>query len=167
MLWLNRTSLVGIPLPLVLFALVALLLWLLLEKSRAGRAIYLIGSNERAAPYAGINTRWVLILVYMVSSLLCCVAGFMMMSKLNSAKASYGESYLLVSILAAVLGGVNPDGGRRRILGMILALLLLQTIESGFNILGVSPYLTMALWGALLLCFIWLKGQLGIDGEGR
>ncbi len=166
-LWLNRTSLVGIPLPLVLFALVALLLWLLLEKSRAGRAIYLIGSNERAAHYAGINTRWVLILVYMVSALLCCVAGFMMMSKLNSAKASYGESYLLVSILAAVLGGVNPDGGRGRILGMILALLLLQTIESGFNILGVSPYLTMALWGALLLCFIWLKGQLGIDGEGR
>lgn len=82
----------------------------------------------------------------------------MMMSKLNSAKSSYGESYLLTSILAAVLGGVNPDGGTGKIFGMILALFLLQIIESGFNILGVSPYLTMALWGTLLLVFIYVKG---------
>lgn len=86
-----------------------------------------------------------------------------MMSKLNSAKASYGESYLLVSILAAVLGGVNPDGGSGRIIGMVLALFLLQIIESGFNILGISPYLTMALWGTLLLCFIQARGMLGLD----
>lgn len=46
---------------------------------------------------------------------------------------------------------------------MALALILLQTIESGFNIMGVSPYLTLALWGALLLCFIGVKGQLGLS----
>lgn len=80
-----------------------------------------------------------LIWVYVISALLCAVAAFLMMSKLNSAKASYGESYLLVSILAAVLGGVNPDGGSGRIVGMVLALFLLQIIESGFNISVSAP----------------------------
>jgi simple sugar transport system permease protein len=158
-LWLNRAQWFGVPLPMWLFCAVAALLWLVLERSRLGRFIYLIGANERACHYAGINTRRALLMVYVLSALLCCVAAFLMMSKLNSAKATYGESYLLVSILAAVLGGVNPDGGAGRVVGMILALVLLQLIESGFNILGVSPYLTMALWGALLLAFIWLKGR--------
>lgn len=154
---------INIPLPMWLFAAVALGLWILLEKTPLGKAIYLIGSNERATLYSGINTRRVLIWVYVISALLCAVAAFLMMSKLNSAKASYGESYLLVSILAAVLGGVNPDGGSGRIIGMVLALFLLQIIESGFNILGISPYLTMALWGTLLLCFIQARGMLGLD----
>ena len=162
-LWLNHAQWFGIPLPMWLFAAVALGLWILLEKTPLGKAIYLIGSNERATLYSGINTRRVLIWVYVISALLCAVAAFLMMSKLNSAKASYGESYLLVSILAAVLGGVNPDGGSGRIIGMVLALFLLQIIESGFNILGISPYLTMALWGTLLLCFIQVRGMLGLD----
>ncbi|ELG9885188.1 ABC transporter permease [Escherichia coli] len=162
-LWLNHAQWFGIPLPMWLFAAVALGLWILLEKTPLGKSIYLIGSNERATLYSGINTRRVLIWVYVISALLCAVAAFLMMSKLNSAKASYGESYLLVSILAAVLGGVNPDGGSGRIIGMVLALFLLQIIESGFNILGISPYLTMALWGTLLLCFIQARGMLGLD----
>ncbi|MCW2479372.1 ABC transporter permease [Candidatus Symbiopectobacterium sp. NZEC135] len=162
-LWLNRAQWFGVPLPMWLFVVVAIGLWLVLERSTLGRAIYLIGSNERATGYSGINTRRVLLWVYVISALLCAVAAFLMMSKLNSAKASYGESYLLTSILAVVLGGVNPDGGSGKIVGMVLALILLQTIESGFNIMGVSPYLTLALWGALLLCFIGAKGQLGLN----
>ncbi|HAI48645.1 MAG TPA: sugar ABC transporter permease, partial [Atlantibacter hermannii] len=82
------------------------------------------------------------------------------------AKASYGESYLLVSILAAVLGGINPDGGFGRVFGMVMALILLQMLESGLNILGVSSYITMALWGGLLLAFIFLKG-INLPGLGR
>ncbi len=80
-----------------------------------------------------------------------------MMSKLNSAKASYGDSYLLISILAAVLGGINPDGGKGKLLGIMLALVLLQVIESGLNMLGISSYITMILWGSLLLFFIFLQ----------
>ncbi|EMD3960603.1 ABC transporter permease, partial [Klebsiella pneumoniae] len=53
-----------------------------------------------------------------------------------------------------------------RIVGMVLALFLLQIIESGFNILGISPYLTMALWGVLLLCFIQARGMLGLERVG-
>lgn len=154
----NSTSILGIPLPLLVFLAVVAVLWVILEKSAFGRTIYLIGSNEKATHYAGINTRKTLIWVYILSSVLCVIAALLMMSKLNSAKASYGESYLLVSILAAVLGGVNPDGGFGKVFGMVMALILLQMLESGLNILGVSSYITMALWGGLLLAFIFLKG---------
>ncbi len=154
----NSTNILGIPLPLLVFLAVVIVLWIILEKSAFGRTIYLIGSNEQATHYSGINTRKTLIWVYILSSVLCVIAALLMMSKLNSAKASYGESYLLVSILAAVLGGVNPDGGFGKVFGMVMALILLQMLESGLNILGVSSYITMALWGGLLLAFIFLKG---------
>ncbi|WP_285126703.1 ABC transporter permease [Leclercia adecarboxylata] len=154
----NSTNILGVPLPLLVFLAVVAVLWVIFEKSAFGRTIYLIGSNEQATHYSGINTRKTLIWVYILSSVLCVIAALLMMSKLNSAKASYGESYLLVSILAAVLGGVNPDGGFGKVFGMVMALILLQMLESGLNILGVSSYITMALWGGLLLAFIFLKG---------
>ncbi|MFV8903724.1 MULTISPECIES: ABC transporter permease [unclassified Serratia (in: enterobacteria)] len=155
---LDRSYFLGVPVPLYLFAVVALLLWLMLAKTPLGRQIYLSGSNEKATFYSGINTRRTLIWVYVISSLLCAVAALLMMSKLNSAKASYGESLLLITILATVLGGVNPDGGFGRVFGIVLALFLLQMLESGLNIMGVSSYITMALWGSLLLAFIFVKG---------
>ncbi len=155
---LDRSYFLGVPVPLYLFAVVALLLWLMLAKTPLGRQIYLSGSNEKATFYSGINTRRTLIWVYVISSLLCAVAALLMMSKLNSAKASYGESLLLITILATVLGGVNPDGGFGKVFGIVLALFLLQMLESGLNIMGVSSYITMALWGSLLLAFIFVKG---------
>ena len=155
---LDRSYFLGVPVPLYLFAVVALLLWLMLAKTPLGRQIYLSGSNEKATFYSGINTRRTLIWVYVISSLLCAVAALLMMSKLNSANASYGESLLLITILATVLGGVNPDGGFGKVFGIVLALFLLQMLESGLNIMGVSSYITMALWGSLLLAFIFVKG---------
>ncbi|WP_422528966.1 ABC transporter permease [Serratia fonticola] len=155
---LDRSYFLGVPVPLYLFAVVVLLLWLVLAKTPLGRQIYLSGSNEKATFFSGINTRRTLIWVYVISSLLCAVAALLMMSKLNSAKASYGESLLLITILATVLGGVNPDGGFGKVFGIVLALFLLQMLESGLNIMGVSSYITMALWGSLLLAFIFVKG---------
>ncbi|HEN3657350.1 TPA: ABC transporter permease [Yersinia enterocolitica] len=155
---LDRSYFLGVPVPLYLFAAVALIIWLILAKTPLGRQIYLSGSNEKATFFSGINTRRTLIWVYVISSLLCAVAALLMMSKLNSAKASYGESLLLITILATVLGGVNPDGGFGKIIGIVLALFLLQMLESGLNIMGVSSYITMALWGSLLLAFIFVKG---------
>ncbi|WP_028116688.1 ABC transporter permease [Ferrimonas senticii] len=154
---LGNGAIAGIPMPLVLFVLFAMALWAVLEHTPLGRAIYLIGSNETASRFSGINTKKSLVYVYILSSILCWVAAIIMMAKFNSAKAGYGESYLLVAILASVLGGINPDGGFGRIIGIGLALVVLQTLESGLNLLGVSSYLTMALWGGILILFIALQ----------
>ncbi|QHB17669.1 ABC transporter permease [Mannheimia pernigra] len=153
----NTSAILGIPTPILLFLLLAGLVWFFLEKTSMGKAVYFIGNNEKATYYSGINTKKVLIWVYIISSILCIFAAILMMSKLNSAKASYGDSYLLISILASVLGGINPDGGKGKLVGIMLALVLLQVIESGLNMLSVSSYITMILWGSLLLVFIFLQ----------
>lgn len=157
LLVLGNGSLMGIPMPLILFVGFAMGLWALLEHTSLGRTIYLMGSNEKATRFSGINTQKATLYVYALSSILCWVAAIVMMAKFNSAKAGYGESYLLIAILASVLGGINPDGGFGRIIGIGLALIVLQTLESGLNLLGVSSYLTMALWGGILILFIFLQ----------
>ena len=72
----------------------------------------------------------------------------------STARAGYAESYLLITILAAVLGGVDPNGGFGKVLGLFLSLILLQIISTGFNLLGFSPHLTEAIWGATMILAI-------------
>lgn len=155
----EKISVFGVPFPMVLFILVAIVFWLVLEKTAFGKSVYMLGSNEKATYYSGINTNKILILTYVLSSILCVFAAVIMMSKFNSAKSSYGESFLLVTILASVLGGLNPDGGFGKTIGIVLALVLLQAMESGFNMIGISNFLTMALWGGTLILFIFLRNQ--------
>jgi simple sugar transport system permease protein len=113
--------------------------------------IYMIGSNEKATRYSGVDTKWVIFKVYVLSSMLAWVGAIVLMGWLNSARADYSESYLLITILAAVLGGVDPFGGAGKVAGLILALAILQFISSAFNFLGYSPFLTLAIWGCILL----------------
>lgn len=153
LLWLGNGSLIGVPVPLILFGVCLVLVWVLLEHTALGKSIYMLGSNEKATRYSGIDTKKTLIWVYTISALLCMVAGIIMMARFNSAKAGYGESYLLVTILASVLGGINPDGGFGRMTGLLIALVILQMVESGLNLMGVSSYLTLSLWGGILLIF--------------
>ncbi|MCK3655051.1 sugar ABC transporter permease [Pasteurellaceae bacterium Macca] len=153
----NSIEIFYIPLPVLLFAILAITVWFIMEKTTFGKSIYFIGNNEKATLYSGINVKKSITFVYILSSILCVFAAVIMMSKLNSAKASYGDSYLLISILAAVLGGINPDSGKGKIFGIIIALVILQMIESGLNMLGISSYITMILWGMLLVSFIFLQ----------
>jgi ribose/xylose/arabinose/galactoside ABC-type transport system permease subunit len=90
-----------------------------------------------------------------------------MMARFNSANAAYGESYLLVTILAAVLGGIDPFGGFGKVGGLIMALILLQVISSAFNLLDFSPFLTLAIWGALIIAVTALGVVLENFGASR
>lgn len=74
-----------------------------------------------------------------------------MLARFNSASAGYGESYILVTVLAAVLGGVDPYGGFGNVSGLVLSLLILQVIASAFNQLHLSQFLTLAIWGLLVV----------------
>jgi len=80
-----------------------------------------------------------------------------MMARFNSAKADYGQSYLLVTILAAVLGGTSATGGYGKVIGVIFAIIMLQMLASGLNLLGVDPFFAIAMWGAILLFVMTLN----------
>ena len=156
LLFVGNGTVLGVPVPMILFAGCALVTAILISQTPFGIAVRMIGSNERATRYSGVNTHWILVGVYVYSSLLCTVAAIVMMARFNSARAGYAESYLLITILAAVLGGVDPFGGFGRVLGLCLSLLLLQIISTGFNLLSLSPYLTQAIWGGVLIFALFL-----------
>lgn len=147
----------GIPIPFLIFLGLAILVSILLRRTPFGIANYLIGSNETATRFSGINVNRTLVITYALSGLLCGIASTIMISRFNSAKAGYASSYLLITILISVLGGVDPYGGFGRIGGLVLALFILQLVSSTFNFLGLSAHLTIAIWGLLLLITIGLR----------
>jgi ribose/xylose/arabinose/galactoside ABC-type transport system permease subunit len=144
-------SVFGIPISLILFGLCALVVAIMLNRTAMGTFMYMMGSNERATYFSGVDTKGLVLRVYVLSGLLCAVAGLVMLARFNSANATYGEAYLLGTILAAALGGVNMNGGFGKVFGVVLALVILQVISSAFNQLAISPYLTLAIWGAILI----------------
>ncbi|PIE04487.1 MAG: sugar ABC transporter permease [Spirochaetales bacterium] len=141
----------GIPFPLLILILIFLAVSLLLNKSPFGMELYLLGTNPTAARYSGIKTKQVLTKVYILSALLAGIAGIVMVSRFNSAKFNYGESYLLVTVLAAVLGGTDAYGGFGKTGGLFMALVLLQIVSSGLNLLQINAFLTRAIWGIILI----------------
>ena len=149
--FLGSGTVFGVPFSLLIFGVLAVMFSIMLNATPFGSVLVLIGSNEAATAYSGVDTKWALFRIYVVSGLLAAVAGLVMMARFNSANASYGESYLLITILAAVLGGVDPYGGFGKVSGLVLSLLVLQVISSAFNQLGFSQFLTLAIWGFTLI----------------
>ena len=152
----NKTVL-GVPISFALFTLVAVAVHVLMTRTALGIRIHMIGSNPEATRFSGVDTGRVLVWVYLLSSLLCWLAAVVMMARFNAAGADIAQFYLLITILAAILGGIDPYGGFGRISGLFLALIILQVIASGFNILGLSPHLALASWGGILLLVVALK----------
>jgi ribose/xylose/arabinose/galactoside ABC-type transport system permease subunit len=149
--FLGNGSLFSIPMALIVFVLVAIPVAVLLTRTPLGIIIAMVGSNQEAVRFSGIDTRRTILSVYLMSATLSAVAGLVMMARFNSANASYGESYLLVTILAAVLGGIDPAGGFGKVSGLVTSLVILQLISTAANLLGMSEFLSLALWGAILL----------------
>ena len=142
---------------MIVFVIAAALVALLVRKTRLGYCIYMLGSNSEATKYSGMDNTSVIIKTYIFSSLLSILAAAIMMGRFNSAKADYGASYLLVTVLASVLGGVSPFGGFGGVLGVVLALLILQVIGNGFNLLMLDPNLSVVVWGTILIAAMGIR----------
>jgi simple sugar transport system permease protein len=153
----SNETIAGIPISFAIFALVAIAVHVLLTCTPLGIRIHMIGSNLESTRFSGVNTRRVQVWVYVLSSLLCWLAAIVMMARFNSAGADIAQSYLLITILAAILGGIDPYGGFGRVSGLVVSLIILQTISSGFNLLGFSQHLTLALWGFTLITVMTVK----------
>lgn len=154
---LGHGTLLGIPVPLILFLACAVLWHILLSRTRHGFSVRMIGSNIRAAAYSGLHTKRTLVLIYALSGLMCAVAGILMLSRFNSVRVGHGEALLLVTVLACFLGGVDPFGGFGRVLPVVIALIVLQVLSSGLNLLGANQHLSTAVWGLFLLGVMILR----------
>lgn len=150
-LYLGTAVIAKIPIQLIIFTAVILVVGLILNRTLFGFNIFMIGANPIAARFSGININNVLLRTYMFSGLLSGIAGFLIVSKADSARSGYAASYLLPAVLVAVLGGIDPTGGFGNVTGVVLALVLVQTLKTGFNILGFSSFFQNIILGGMLL----------------
>jgi len=167
---LGHGVLFGIPIPLLIFLGVALLWHVVLAHTRHGFAVYMIGSNIRASEYSGVHTKRTLTLIYTLSGVLCAVAGILMLTRFNSVRVGHGEALLLITVLACFLGGVDPFGGFGRVFPVVLALIILQILSSGLNLMGANQHLSTAIWGLFLIAVMvvrHLAGRLALPDSWR
>lgn len=140
-----------IPYSLIIFTLIAIVLCYLLKSTVYGRHVYFMGTNPVASRYSGINNLKITMMTYCLSGILGSVAGILMASRYNSAKSDYGTSYTLLTLLICVLGGISPSGGRGKVLGVTLSILVLQLLSSALNIMRVNSFIKTFIWGLMLI----------------
>lgn len=151
-----------IPLQLVVFIVCVAVIGFLLSMTNFGTKILMLGTNETAARFSGMTFNRLLMKTYTLSGILAGVAGVVMLASYNSAKAGSAAPYTLLTILIVVLGGVNPNGGKGRLVGVVLSILTLQILASGLNMFpDVSNFYRPLIWGAVLLIVITLDEAKG------
>lgn len=147
----SNGTILNIPITLIIFILAGIGVNFLLKSTVYGHHVCFMGTNETASKYSGINNLKITISTYCISGILGSIGGILMASHYNSAKSDYGLSYTLLSLLIVVLGGTNPDGGRGKVIGVSLAVILLQLVSSAFNILRVNSFIKTFVWGIILI----------------
>ncbi|MDR1956479.1 MAG: ABC transporter permease [Treponema sp.] len=157
-----------LPVPFMLYVILAVSTGLLLSKTSFGLRLYFTGTNPKAAVFAGIENKLILLRTYMLSGLLSSTAGLIMMARANSAKADYGAAYTLQCVLIAVLGGVDPNGGFGTIRGLTLAVLILQFLSSGLNMFEhISNFYRDIIWGGVLILALIVNWAIAKRNEKR
>lgn len=164
--FIGAKSIVGIPIPFLIFLLVTILTYILLFQTSFGFKTRMMGSNPTASIFSGIDNRVIIMKVYIISGILAAITGILVMSRTMSAAIEYGSTtYVLLTILICVLANIVPGFGN--VLNMFIAILILQVISTGFHmvLLGVqgSSFFKDFSWGILMiLIFIinyFLRGK--------
>ena len=144
----------GVPISFLIFFGIALLIGMVLKFSPFGIRLFLMGTNPKAARYAGFSEGRLFVTTYGLSGLLAGVAGVLIASRNVNVKWDYGQSYLLIAILITVMAGVKPQGGYGRMTCLFLSATALQLLSSMLNFADMSNFFRDCAWGLLLLVFL-------------
>lgn len=147
----GKGSVFGIPFPVILFIVVFIVFMFVLEKTTFGRRVYAAGSNAQAAKLAGVNVNRTKLITYAISGCMASLSGLILLSRLGSAQPTLGDGYELDAIASVALGGTSMNGGRGRIWGTFVGVLIIAVLNNGLNILGVSSYYQDVVKGIVIL----------------
>jgi ribose transport system permease protein len=150
--YLANDNFAGIPMPFVLLIIIAFITWIVLHRSVYGRYLFATGRNPEAARYAGIDTKNIVTLTYVISGALTAISAIIFAFYTNSVSpANHGNAYELYGIAAAVLGGCSLRGGEGSVVGVLIGTALLQVLRNLVNLLGIPSSLDFAVMGAVIL----------------
>ena len=153
-LFLGKGYILGIPVPVVIMAVVFVIGMLFLEKTRRGRYIYGVGGNEEATRLSGINVNRIKCLVYSCSGLLAGLAGIILLARVNSGQPKAGDGYEMEVITAVVLGGVSISGGEGKLRFVIIGVLIMGVLSNGMILTNVQDYTQQVIKGLTLLAAV-------------
>lgn len=145
-----------IPIPILIMAVVLIICFTLLYKTRYGRYVFAVGGNLNAAHVSGINTKRVICSVYVISGVLAALAGVITTARVTSGVTSTGEGYETNAIAMVVIGGTSLAGGKGRLWGTIVGILLIQCLTNGLDMLGVSYYAQLIIKGFVVIGAVML-----------
>jgi ribose transport system permease protein len=164
--WIGRGTLAGVPMPVILFGIVALLVSAFLRRTRLGSYLYAIGDNPAGARTTGIPTRPVIVLQYVLAALIGAFAGLVMAASVNSMPTRIYNSTLIYDvILVVVLGGIGLSGGRGGVVNVVIGTALIGTLLNGMTILDVSYSAQNLVKGVILLIAILIDSFLNPRNE--
>lgn len=147
----GRGAIFGVPVPVILFVVVFALFMFVLGKTTFGRRIYATGSNATSAKLAGVNVNRTKLIAYAISGCMAALSGLILLSRMASTQPTLGDGYELDAIAAVALGGTSMSGGRGRIWGTFVGVLIIAVLNNGLNILGVSSYYQSVVKGIVIL----------------
>jgi ribose/xylose/arabinose/galactoside ABC-type transport system permease subunit len=149
----------NIPVQTVIFLVLAILTSLLLSKTPWGRRVYAVGNNSVAAVFSGVQVDKVLLYVYIFAGIMAAISGWIISSRVSTARADLGAVYVMQSIAATVLGGTNIAGGSGTIFGTVIGVSVFAVLANGLNLIGVSPFAQNLLMGLALIVVLLINNM--------
>jgi len=146
----------GIPVPVIFSLIVAVILWFLTTRMRVGRNIYALGGNKHSAFYSGIDVKFHMLLVFIISGVCAGLAGVVSTARLGAAEPLAGMGFETYAIASAIIGGTSFFGGKGRIFSVVIGGLIIGTINNGLNILQVQTYYQLVVMGGLIIAAVAL-----------
>lgn len=148
---LGQGDLLGIPVPVIIMLVVALVIHFLMRQTVFGRRVYAIGGNEEATRLSGIDVQKIKCLAYGISGLLASITGIILVARFSSAQTSSGEGWELDAIAAAVIGGTSLAGGAGSVVGVLIGAAIMGVIRNGLVLMRVSAYWQTAIMGLIVI----------------
>lgn len=149
--FIGRGYILGIPFPIYVLLVVAIISHILLKHTKFGKYVYAIGGNEQAARISGINVDKYKILIYSYAGLMSAAAGILLTARLSAGQPTSGVGYELDAIAASVIGGTSLSGGIGTIPGTVIGALIMGTLNNGLDLLHVSAYWQQVIKGLIIV----------------
>lgn len=153
---LGNSYIAGVPTPVIIFAVLFIGAWFLLNKTIFGRYVFAVGGNEKSARTSGINVHRVKVIVYTLCGILAAIAGLILTARTGSAQTSAGIAYELDAIAAVVIGGTSMAGGIGTLTGTLFGVLIIGAMNNGLDLLGVQSYYQQIIKGMLIVAAVML-----------
>lgn len=152
----SKTGGISIPIPVVIIAIVAMVIGVVLYKTKYGRYIYAVGGNENAAIASGVHVRKVKFWTYVLNGVLCGIAGIVLAGRITSGQPTAATGYEMDAITAVIVGGTSMTGGVGKLSGTIIGVLIIGVLNNGLILLGVSSYYQQIIKGIIIAVAVLL-----------